>query len=749
MCDFENINFNPPLKISEFLVKDNIEVNVIDDGVLLGGTKQRAILKFINHYDKYDEFVYAGPATGFAQVALTMACVKLRKTATLFIVNHLNYDPRLTFWCQKMGANIFMYYGKLEIAQKEADNYVNSKKETTFLIPFGLKDPVYANFLEEELLKVIPRELNPKRLWLAVGSGTLLRVLAKIWKNTEFYPVKVGRNLWEDQYKPEVWKRMGGKERIEKLQYPENFFVTVPNFMLPPYQSVDNYDAKVWPQVYQFGKNGDYIWNVASDYEISRCDFDVRLNYNLPYFDSLKKELYNIKSSDYVSNKSDEQKLIEAGRKLIPLVRNNIIWFPFRKFFLTDPRKLFNNLKQINLAVKHDEYQLKSYFPPNKFYLPPIFRNKITSIVNNKGDYQDTDIITDYYTENIRLKSKRYNQEYSILQCWETDNCLERILALALKNKNITPAILRDVIYNGITETGTFSVTRARSLIKLVLGTNTNDKKWLDISSGWGDRLITAISLEMIYTGYDPNIELKAGHDRMIEDFGDSTKQKIYYEPFEKADIEGGPYDVIMTSPPFFDVEKYSSGQQSINTYPEFNNWVVNFLFASLLKAWDNLKQGGFLILHLGDTKLLKVCELTNIFIENNLSGASWEGVIGISGESANYRPVWCYKKLSRYEKLNRWKNKTQTPRTLYYYYPEIQKLLIIFYAKKFIDDNFNYELNIENVSSIKSKLLEYYTNLPNDLFDDLTLSSIIYELGADDTIKWCVAMIKISFFPQ
>ena len=48
-CDLKNIDFNPPLKISKYKVKDDIKVNVIDDGVLLGGTKQRAMLKFIDY----------------------------------------------------------------------------------------------------------------------------------------------------------------------------------------------------------------------------------------------------------------------------------------------------------------------------------------------------------------------------------------------------------------------------------------------------------------------------------------------------------------------------------------------------------------------------------------------------------------------------------------------------------------------------------------------------------------------------
>lgn len=755
-CNIQNMDFNPQLVINSYKVNDDVTINVIDDGKLLGGTKQRALIRFIDYYKDYDEFVYAGPSIGFAQVALTSACVKMNKKVTLFIQNTLDYVPNLTFWCQKLGANVYIYYDQLSFIEGEAKKYVENKSSKPFLIPFGLESPIYTNFLYDELSKVINPELNPKRLWLVIGSGTLLRVLARIWKNTEFFPVQVGKQIWEDQYEPEVWERMGGRERITLLKAPQKFFESVYGRNLPPYASVPDYDAKVWQQVIKYAKNGDYIWNVASDSNIFKCDIQDNTLYKLPSFNSdIERKMYSIKSSKYLSLKDDGDgdEYINGARKLIPLVRNNTIWFPFHRYTSFSPTILFKNLSNNQLTINHQKYKLKSYFPPNGFYFPPLFRNKPTTIINKKDDFKNADILSDYFIEDIRLKSKRYDQIYSILQCWEVDNCLDIILATALKNKEyITPLTLRDAIYETIQETGTFSPTRARALIKTVLGENTKNKKWLDISSGWGDRLLTAMSLDMIYTGFDPNIELKEGHDKMIQLFGNSSKQKIQYEAFEKGEITDGPYDVILTSPPFFDVEKYSVGQkdQSISNYPDFNDWIVRFLFASLIKAWDNLKEGGFLMLHIGDTVMLNFCEMTNIFIENNLPGSSWEGVIGISGESENYRPVWCYKKLSRHGNLQKWKNNkiTNVPRKLYYYYPEIQKELIKFYSETFSLSDKIYQINNDKVMIVKNKLYEYYPSLLNEingLFEDLVLSSVIEELGIDNSIKWCVAMIKLS----
>lgn len=768
MIDCDIKNFNPSLTIIPYKVNDEVTVNVVRDDILLGGTFQRAMVKFIEHFNIYDEFVYSGYSSDFIQIALTIVCTQMYKKVTLFI--HPDHDLRLTFWCQKLGANVKLYYNDVKNAYDEALLYVESNN--AYLVSSEL--PLFANFLHEELVKIIPLELNPERLWLT--DLTLLKIFSGIWNDTKFYFVQVNEKLNKDDFDSNLWNR------TNKLTASQAINVGVYGDTLPPYPTRPNYDGKIWSQMVRYGQNGDYIWNSFSDIETLRRECDIH-TYKLQTFESRRgASEYNLLSADYlpkniIKNKNIRDNLdkntyaeyINSAKKLVPLVRNNTIWFPFQRYIKLDPDQIFENLIHFDLPIHQTKYQLKTYSTKNGFYLSPLFRGKSISMINNQSDYKNFDILSDFFIEDIRLRSKRYDQEYSTLQCWEVDNCLERILANALRYENITPETMRKAIYYEIRETGTFQVTRAKALIKLALGSDTKDKKWLDISSGWGDRLLTAMSLDMIYTGYDPNIELKPGHDAMIERFGkffrentitnkiiptgSNARHKIYYEPFEKAIITDGPYDIVMTSPPFYDIEKYSVGQegQSITNYPTFNDWVVNFLFASLIKAWDNLKEGGYLMLHLADAHLLDVCEMTNIFIENNLPGSSWEGIIGVSGISENYRPVWCYQKLSRYENLNRWIGKINTiiPRTLYYYHPKIQKELIKYYSKLFIKEN-NNVINNDKVDTVKNTLYQYYPNLHDpidDLFVNLMLSSMIEVLGIDNTIKWCVAMIKMSLF--
>jgi hypothetical protein len=175
---------------------------------------------------------------------------------------------------KKYHAKLFYSTKTLSEIQTEASDYVTRKNQTepnkTFLIPFGLDSDDYNEILESQLRKAIPEDFpTPKTLWLTVGSGTILRVLGKIWPNTQFMPVQVGKKLWEDQYTPDLWKRIGGYSRIEKLKAPQKFFEPVSRKLRPPYPSVASYDAKVWQHILQEGEEGDFIWNVAKDIDFN------------------------------------------------------------------------------------------------------------------------------------------------------------------------------------------------------------------------------------------------------------------------------------------------------------------------------------------------------------------------------------------------------------------------------------------------------------------------------------------------
>jgi hypothetical protein len=277
--------FNPSLSIQKYLVKNNIYVNVVRDDLLIGGTKQRALYKLILANQKYNNFVYAGPTTGYAQLALSYCCFLLGKKCTIFTSG---VRTKLTEKAAMYPGCTIIENTTLKEAQNNATAAVmngtvrDGSSESSFLIPFGMDFKEYTDLLEEQLkIAAQNTQLYPLdkkfTLWLTVGSGTLLKVFSKVWPNATFRPVQVGKAIQKENYSNELWTRMGGQQIVDLLrvnpysdvvprkghQYQE-FYEEVPENLRPPYPALLTYDAKVWQRVLMYAKNDEYIWSTGA-----------------------------------------------------------------------------------------------------------------------------------------------------------------------------------------------------------------------------------------------------------------------------------------------------------------------------------------------------------------------------------------------------------------------------------------------------------------------------------------------------
>ncbi len=246
--------WNPDIIINKY--KD---FNVISDDVLLGGTKQRGAIDLLNILPE-KEFVYVGPYTGFAQVALALSAKLNNKIATLFIQKHrpMMYQTKLAI---QLGANIFEFSknkSSLFHMRKIANKYVKKQnnKHTTRMFMLGFQEQEFIDCLTKSLKKAIAKTplANPEfnsTIWLTGGSAVLTRLFYKLFPKARINVVQIGKEI--DWYID--------RERSDFYIAPEKFFESAQ--IIPPYPSVPEYDAKLWRFVLKHGKPGDYIWNVA------------------------------------------------------------------------------------------------------------------------------------------------------------------------------------------------------------------------------------------------------------------------------------------------------------------------------------------------------------------------------------------------------------------------------------------------------------------------------------------------------
>jgi hypothetical protein len=205
---------NPPVEVDVCIARPAhraaFPVYVIRDDRLVGGTKQRALGALLEA-SRAEEFVYAGPVFGFAQVALAHVARVYRKSATVVVRRQHNGLYPLTQRARNLGAKVIEVPppGRLADVQAAAEHYVAEVNRgrppdapKAELLSFGLHCPLFMDTLEGRLREALPRELlsrPPVRLWLVAGSATLLAVFARLWPSTTFLVVQVGKTIWDDQ----------------------------------------------------------------------------------------------------------------------------------------------------------------------------------------------------------------------------------------------------------------------------------------------------------------------------------------------------------------------------------------------------------------------------------------------------------------------------------------------------------------------------------------------------------------------
>jgi cysteine synthase len=224
---------------------------VLDDGELIGGTKQRVVCEVMENLPQ-KTIVYAGPEGGMAQVALAYCGKEAGKSVHVFVQGNESSKPPLSKFAESYGAVIhYSTHGRtLKETQAAADEFIKSTQDSV-LMPLGMQNPEYSKILEENLRECLADVKPPKRLWLASGTGFILKILQKVWPDTDYMVVQVGKTIWPDQIRP--------NDKLFVSPYKFNASA----MKQPPYETIPWYDAKIWEFFILHGQSGDYIWNIG------------------------------------------------------------------------------------------------------------------------------------------------------------------------------------------------------------------------------------------------------------------------------------------------------------------------------------------------------------------------------------------------------------------------------------------------------------------------------------------------------
>jgi hypothetical protein len=226
-----------------------------------------------------------------------------------------------------------------------------------------------------------------------------------------------------------------------------------------------------------------------------------------------------------------------------------------------------------------------------------------------------------------------------------------------LRKKGLTGRVLRDYIYTHTRECSSHNPLIIKFFIE-----KTRAKKVLDMSCGWGDRLIGSILAGVdLYYGTDPNTCLHDGYKKIVDVLAPispnpNIKVVIKAVPFETHHIpdEYGQFDLMYTSPPYFDYEDYTKEKtQSISNFANREDlWLKNFVYVATRKIIDRIRMNGYIVFYFSQgykngymEKFLKFMRYQpDIFYCGNI-------FFGVTKNKHKNHPIFIYKKSGKIPK--------------------------------------------------------------------------------------------------
>lgn len=243
----------PPPVITEH---EGIKV-VRDD--LINGSKCRFADLLVQSI-KEDTLVYVQPRVGLAGVSILNIAKRYGKKVVLFMPSSKKISHHQAVCIERGAIPKFHRIAAMPNLNKIAKEW--AEKNNAKFIPLGLKHELVVACASKVAMNISESGFyEPDVCFVATSTGVLVRGLQIGWPNTKFYAVTVARNM-----------KSGELGRAEPIIEPLEFAQSEKTQNIPPFPTVNTYDAKVWKYALEFKKNNPHLnvwmWNVGRDPEL-------------------------------------------------------------------------------------------------------------------------------------------------------------------------------------------------------------------------------------------------------------------------------------------------------------------------------------------------------------------------------------------------------------------------------------------------------------------------------------------------
>ena len=185
----------------------------------------------------------------------------------------------------------------------------------------------------------------------------------------------------------------------------------------------------------------------------------------------------------------------------------------------------------------------------------------------------------------------------SVKDIFTQENLEKALLANLMNHSTPYPTEIRRmlIMYGGLG-----NVTKYRTVTSKAIVQYFGAKRILDPCAGWGGRMLGSLAAapDTHYCGFEPDTNTCDGLMNILSDeaipSNVTNRAEIWNEPVEQMlPTIQEKYDLVLTSPPYFNLELYTSGSQSTQSFPTWNEWADKWLKPVILGCLACLKENG------------------------------------------------------------------------------------------------------------------------------------------------------------
>ena len=209
-------------------------------------------------------------------------------------------------------------------------------------------------------------------------------------------------------------------------------------------------------------------------------------------------------------------------------------------------------------------------------------------------------------------------------------------------------------IYSGVQSVSNFRPTAAACIYNVFA----KDGVVWDMSGGWGGRMLGAIAGGVReYIATEPSKETFNGLNQLANDFRGDMECNIFNMGSECFNPAYQSVDLCFTSPPYFDLEKYSDEQsQSYVKYKTKQEWIDGYLTQTFINCHSSLKNSGVMIINIADVRgkhnlnleeeTIKIAEKTGFRLRKKFHLALSNVNLREKDTKYKYEPIFLFNKV-------------------------------------------------------------------------------------------------------